>query len=177
MKLPQKISAVTIPWWEKKVSPIVLFIFVISAFVIFLFQRNLAVLFAGDIIFFLLALTRKGKVKILPSLMMIIAITFFSLLTPYGKVLYRFGNLGFAITEGALIGGLRKGLILSGMIFLSQIAISKKLNLPGKIGRFVSKVFFYLDDLTNNKIEIKLKPSQIVSEIDRIISKVYFKED
>ena len=29
----------------------------------------------------------------------------------------------------------------------------------------------------NNKIEIKLKPYQIVSEIDRIISKVYFKED
>ena len=145
MKLPQKISAVTIPWWEKKVSPMVLFIFVISAFVIFLFQRNLAVLFAGDIIFFLLALTRKGKVKIMPSIMMIIAITFFSLLTPYGKVLYRFGNLGFAITEGALIGGLRKGLILSGMIFLSQIAISKKLNLPGKIGRFVTKVFSYLE--------------------------------
>ena len=41
----------------------------------------------------------------------------------------------------------------------------------------ISSFIYEFDELSTNKIEIKLKPSQIVSEIDRIISKVYFKED
>lgn len=65
---------------------------------------------------------RKGKVRLLPSLIMIAGLTALSLLSPSGKVLRVVG--GFRLTRGALEAGLSKGLTLTGMLFASQVIFS-----------------------------------------------------
>ena len=93
-------------------------------------------------LFFLLALTRRGKLRLFPTVIMILIVVFFSLLSPYGKILLRIGgDKGFAITFGALESGLRRGIRLAGMVFLSQLIISSKISLPGELGKFAILIF------------------------------------
>lgn len=63
-------------------------------------------------------LARRGRVRLLPSFILIASLTALSLLTPSGRVLYTLGS--FRITQGALEAGLSKGLVLTGMLFASQ---------------------------------------------------------
>ena len=65
---------------------------------------------------------RKGKVRLLPPLIMIASLAALSLLSPSGKVLHVIGS--FRITRGALEAGLSKGLTLTGMLFASQVIFS-----------------------------------------------------
>lgn len=172
MRLPHKIATASVAWWEKHVPPLALFAFVLCVLPVFLFQRKLSVLAVMTALFFLLALSRRGKVRLFPSVMMVATITCFSLLTPYGKVLFRIGGpSGFAITEGAVTGGLRRGIILAGMVFLSQLSVTKALKLPGKTGMFLAQVFSYLEALTQTKPHFK--PGQIISQLDQILCQIY----
>ena len=63
-------------------------------------------------------LARRGRVRLLPSFILIASLTALSLLTPSGRVLHTLGS--FRITQGALEAGLSKGLVLTGMLFASQ---------------------------------------------------------
>lgn len=105
---------------------------------------------------------RRGKVKILPSVFITIFITLFALLSPTGKILYAFGK--FVITEDALLLGLRKSATLVGMVFLSQFAISPRLELPGKVGKFMQEVFSIFDSLTSERI--KFRRGHIIASLD-----------
>lgn len=114
-------------------------------------------------IFLVMTLIKKhGKVRILPSVFLTIFITLFALLTPNGKILYSIGN--FRITEEALLTGLQKSARLVGMVFLSQFAISPRLNLPGKLGKFLHEVFAIFDSFTAEKIQFKR--GKIISSLD-----------
>lgn len=114
-------------------------------------------------IFLVMTLIKKhGKVRILPSVFLTIFITLFALLTPNGKILYAIGN--FRITEEALLTGLQKSARLVGMVFLSQFAISPRLNLPGKLGKFLHEVFEIFDSFTAEKIQFKR--GKIISSLD-----------
>ena len=59
------------------------------------------------------------------GLLLVFAITFFSLLTPNGKVLISLGS--FNITEGALNSGLFKSGILLILQYFSKIVVSSKI--------------------------------------------------
>lgn len=114
-------------------------------------------------IFLAMTLIKKhGKVKILPSVFLTIFITIFALLTPNGKILYTIGK--FRVTEEALLTGLQKSARLVGMVFLSQFAISPRLNLPGKIGKFLHEVFAIFDMFTAERIQFKR--GKIISSLD-----------
>jgi len=169
MRLPLKFANAINLYWEKKIPNSFFFLAVLFSFPPFLFQDNINILSLEVFGFFLLALLRRGKVKVLPSFFMIISITFFSLLVPYGKVLVKFW--GFSVTQGALEGGLKKSLILVGMLFLSQLAFSKKVLLPGKIGSFISLVFFYLEEFSHRKVLLNSK--NIIESIDNNLMQVY----
>ena len=101
----------------------------------------------------ILLIKRKGKVKILPSLLITITITIFAMLEPSGKILYEKGFI--KITQGALTSGLTRSSVLVGMVFISQTAVSKEMHIPGKAGNFIGRVFAYLDYLTQNKLVFK----------------------
>lgn len=124
------------------------------------------------ILFFILASIKRKKVKILPSILVTITITFLALLSPYGKVLLTLGS--FKITSDSLILGLRRSGILAGMVFLSQIIISPKIKLPGKLGKFLKQVFYWLEKLT--EVRLKFKPKMIIETLDNRLCEIWEKE-
>jgi len=114
---------------------------------------------------------KKRRIKILPPLLVFISIVLFSLLQPYGRVL--FSIFSFDITSGALISGLRKAFILTGMVVLSRLFIKTSFKLPGKPGLFMNRVFQYLGLLTQKHIK-KGRLSSIIKAVDSRLMTVYF---
>ncbi len=152
MSLPPRLADVSRRFWGWLISPSLLFAAVVLSFPALLFQKNLAVLSGEAAAFFLLALAKRGRLRLLPSILMIVGITFFSLLSPHGQVLTRLG--GLSITAGAVETGLARGVTLAGMLFLSQLAVSPQVRLPGRIGAFVVDVFYVLDGLAGSPLGI-----------------------
>ena len=153
MKLPSSFAGACSRFWSWLISPSLLFASVMVSFPAFLFQKKLMVLLVEAVVFFLLAVTRRGKLRLLPSILMIAGITFFALFSPHGQVLARWGK--FSVTSGALEAGLIRGLTLAGMVFLSQLAVSPQLHLPGKLGGFVVDMFSLLDKLTQQRLVLR----------------------
>ncbi len=153
MKLPRRLAASCHRFWSWLISPSLLFAVVMLSFPAFLFQKNVMVLVGEATAFFFLALSRRGKLRLLPSLLMIAGITFFSLFSPHGQVVARLGTL--AITTGALEAGLRRGVTLAGMVFLSQLAVSPQVRLPGRVGTFVVDMFGVLEQLVGKQQEFR----------------------
>lgn len=96
---------------------------------------------------------RKGKVRLIPSVIMIASLTALSLLSPSGKVLHVIGSL--RITQGAIETGLSKGLTLTGMLFASQTVFaalrSRGLGQRGSFGR----IFADFARLSERGLDIK----------------------
>ena len=179
MKLPSSFARVCSRFWQWLISPSLLFVTVMVSFPAFLFQKNLMVLVIEVFVFFLLALTRRGKLRLLPSILMIAGITFFALFSPHGQVLARWGR--FSVTTGALEAGLTRGLTLAGMVFLSQLALSPQLHLPGKLGGFVVDMFSLLDKLTKERLTFKKNKKfvgikRLMSTLDEHLYLVYWSE-
>lgn len=134
-------------------------------------QENLLFVTAYFFIFLCLVSVRKKKVKILPSIFMICSITLFSLLLPFGKILFTVGK--FSVTAGALALGLKKSFVLCGMVFLSQFATSFVVKIPGKVGNLLSRIFFYFNRFSN----VEIKKGQVLQKIDNALCDVYFEDD
>lgn len=181
MKLPRRLAASCHRFWSWLISPSLLFAAVMLAFPAFLFQKNLTVLAGEAAAFFFLALTRRGKLRLLPSLLMIAGIIFFSLLSPHGQVVARWGTL--AITTGALGAGLRRGVTLAGMVFLSQLAVSPQVRLPGRVGAFVVDMFGVLEQLVGKQQEFRqaLRKKDgaggVMAALDQRLYQVYWQRE
>jgi hypothetical protein len=155
MTLPTKASAACSAFFARRASPRQLFFTAVACFPAFMLQRNLAVLAAETACFFLLALARRGKINALSPLAILVCVTVFGALTPYGRVWFRVGS--FPVTFPALAGGLRRALLLDGMVFLSQFAVSPRLTLPGRAGAVLAGVFSCLDRLTSGAPPVSAK--------------------
>jgi hypothetical protein len=178
MKLSASLTASCGAFFARSCKNEILFTALVISFPAFLLQRNVAALAAEAAFFFVFALARRGSVKILPQLILIAGITFFNTLTPFGKVLARIGE--FPLTQGALIAGLRRALVLAGMVFMSQAAMSHTVSLPGRAGAFLAKMFAALDTLTSEKIILsaaKTRPSftAIINALDERLLQSYEK--
>lgn len=123
--------------------------------------------------FILVMITRKGKVRILPSLVVIFSVTFMALLSPYGKVLLGVGK--FKITAGALENGLKRSGVLVGMVFASRCIVGRNTTLPGKAGSFISRVFFLFGSLTSTgkSSGMKLKKGAVFEQLDARLMDMY----
>ena len=177
MKLPTSFARVCSRFWSWLISPSLLFASAMLSFPAFLFQKKLVVLAVEALIFFLLALSRRGKLRLLPSILMIAGITFFALFSPHGQVLVRWGR--FSVTAGALEAGLSRGLTLAGMVFLSQLALSPQLHLPGKLGSFVVDMFTLLDKLTRERLSFskekkRARIKELAAALDARLYRVYW---
>ena len=126
------------------------------------------------LIFFILACVRCRRVRVVPSLVIIISVTFFALLSPSGEVLLTLGRL--KVTLDSLLLGLRRSGILVGMVFLSRALISPQnndsfLNHFGKAGNKLTEVFFWLNLLTEKKFSFK--KSLIIQQIDERLLEIW----
>ena len=180
MKLPSSFAGACSRFWSWLISPSLLFASVMVSFPAFLFQKKLLILAVEAFVFFLLAVTRRGKLRLLPSILMIAGITFFALFSPHGQVLARWGK--FSVTSGALEAGLTRGLTLAGMVFLSQLAVSPQLHLPGKLGGFVVDMFGLLDKLTQQRLVLRKEKKfvgmkALMSTLDEHLYQVYWSKD
>lgn len=128
---------------------------------------------------FVLAVTciaLKRHIRWLPLLLVIVMVTFFSLLSPEGKLLGEF--LGLHITLGALEAGLFRSGILVFLQLFSKISISSKIPLPGKAGKFIKAVFADYEKLTSEKFLLKDKKLKgIMEAIDERLLTVWNEEN
>ncbi len=154
---------------KKEAFALVKFAFCMLSFVFFVQIKNLCLLWSCILFFLLLdEFLKKGRVKLLPSFVIILSVTIFSLITPIGKVLFSIGS--WKITLTSLQMGLKKSGFLVGMVFISQCAVDKNLRLPGKAGSFVAGVFCYFDLLVSEKIKFSRK--NVVKSIDERLLKI-----
>lgn len=145
--------------WKNSVFWIVLSCF---AMVILMFCESILTEISIVQVFLVLNIIKRGKINIIPSLVMVFILTFFSLMNPFGEVLFSIGN--WKITLGALVSGLQHSLRLVGMVFISKFVINKNVRLPGKMGLVINYVFSVFDKLTAEKI--RFSKSNIVKTID-----------
>jgi uncharacterized membrane protein len=139
------------------------FIVALICFPVFLMIRDTRIVWLCTLVFFCMSfIKRQGKMKIVPSLFMVFFVTLFALFSPFGKVVFSFGKL--RVTLGALESGLHKSGILVGMVFLSQFAVSPRLELPGKAGIFLRSVFSVFDELTVH--HISFHRGQVIAALD-----------
>lgn len=136
----------------------------------FLFIKDVLIMAALTILFYIAARIRRRKVRILPSIIILVTVTLAALLTPAGRVLVRLGN--FPITLGALETGLSRAFTLVGMVFLSQYATSGTIKLPGTVGALLESVFIWFSRLSATKLSFK--KGKIISTLDEHLLKTYF---
>ena len=92
MKLPETISKYTKHFFNDVCKAEILFALSISCFPLFLIFSSPAVLLGIAGFFFILTLLRRGKVLILPSVIITAGIVMLALLSPSGKVLFTCAN-------------------------------------------------------------------------------------
>lgn len=112
-------------------------------------QKSVAALWAQVCVLFVMALFQRGKIRLLPSVLLTICLCFFELCTPRGKIFFAM------LTQDALRAGLRKSGTLVGMIFLSQAALSPHLRLHGTAGRFFASTLAICNALAQQQISFK----------------------
>lgn len=116
---------------------------------------------------------RRCRFRIIPSLVIIISITVFNLINPVGKVLFKIGS--FPVTQTALLIGLRKGLILTAMVFISKFLVSRRIRFPGTTGRLINETFHYFDRITS--VRLSFKPGRIIETLDNRLLECYKEND
>ena len=112
----------------------------------------------------LLAASRK-RIRVLLSAGIFASIVVVHLFKPYGSVLFSIGRV--TVTEGALKLGITKASTLVGLIFLSRFFIRTTVQFPGRIGRLLSRTFYYFEKITELWKEIEKKP--LFARLDELL--------
>lgn len=139
-----------------------------SLLVLFLFQANPLLKLLLVCLFACLAALSGKRIRFGYFLTLVVSITIFNLLTPYGQVLLQVGPL--RVTRGALVDGAAKGLTIVGLVFVSLFTVSRHLVLPGSFGLFLARSFFYFERLYGEKKRVRR--DHIIEDIDAIMERV-----
>lgn len=133
---------------------------------VLLFVSNVVVRLAVTLISFVLVILDRRKIRFLPIVLTIVSIIAFNLAVPFGKVLWE--GFGLTVTAGALEEGIKKALLMEGLLFISRWMLRYGLVLPGKLGSLVSDTLLLFTRLGQAKM--KLNPRDIISGIDAIMN-------
>lgn len=96
---------------------------------------------------------------------LILSVTFFHILAPFGRVLLEIGPI--TITEGALRSGLARGFGLVGMVFLSVAAVRPELELPGRLGGLLGRTFYHFEAVVDGRA--KLRRGDFFASLDELL--------
>ena len=119
----------------------------------FLFNTNTFTRILQAVFFFLLALLSGKKINYLMTFFTMSIIAFFSLLVPYGEILFNIAS--FRITWGALQSGLNRAFTLTGLLMLSRFCIGRDLSFPGFFGEIISDAFRVFSKMEKIKLNRK----------------------
>ena len=145
--------------------------FSLSMFILLFFSKSI---YAVSGIFLLAVIScfiKNKRVNLLPSLALILSVTFFSILVPHGKILAEIWKL--KITDGAIFSGLERSIKLCSCVFLSKLIADKNMKLPSRAGLFMSLVFEYFEKLSENIGNKKITFSNFVSLLDEKLEKAF----
>ncbi|MDF1566419.1 MAG: hypothetical protein P1P77_00205 [Spirochaetaceae bacterium] len=107
------------------------------------------------LLFAVLAVLAGKKMRWGYFIILVLSVTFFHLLAPWGRVLMTIGPL--PITLGALENGLIRGFTLVGMVFLSVAAVRPELELPGRLGGLLGRTFYHFDAVLEGRRRLSRK--------------------
>lgn len=159
---------------ERKSSPKFQFLvlaFSLSMFILLFFSKSIYAV-SGIFLLAVIACFMKNKrVNLLPSLALILSVTFFSILVPHGKILAEIWKL--KITDGAIFSGLERSIKLCSCVFLSKLIADKNMKLPSRAGLFMFLVFEYFEKLSENIGNKKITFSNFVSLLDEKLEKAF----
>lgn len=133
------------------------------------FQSHL-LLRAGQCLIALLFAAASGRrIRLMPSLLLLIAVTGVHLATPTGRILFRV--LGLPITLGSLETGLSKSLLLIGLVYVSRSVVRTEWIMRPGSRSFAALVLADFDALTRRREEFRatsrrLSISRLVRSID-----------
>lgn len=145
--------------------------FSLSMFILLFFSKSIYAV-SGIFLLAVIACFMKNKrVNPLPSLALILSVTFFSILVPHGKILAEIWKL--KITDGAIFSGLERSIKLCSCVFLSKLIADKNMKLPSRAGLFMSLVFEYFEKLSENIGNKKITFSNFVSLLDEKLEKAF----
>ncbi|MCL2092657.1 MAG: Gx transporter family protein [Treponema sp.] len=108
--------------------------------------------------------------------LVILTVTFFNLLIPYGEILYTAGPL--VISSGALAGGLYRGLTLGGLFMVSRFSIRRGLVLPGLLGEILSEALGVFAALSEEPLKLRTKADRagFLGQLDHLLVGIQKKE-
>jgi len=121
----------------------------------FLFTDGLAGKAVLALFFAILAVSAGKHLRWGYFLIVVLSVTFFHILSPWGRVLLEIGPL--TITTGALESGLIRGITLIGMVFLSVAAVRPELKFPGRFGGLLGRTFYYFDVIIEGRKRLSRK--------------------
>ncbi|MDR2418945.1 MAG: hypothetical protein LBD79_07805 [Treponema sp.] len=132
---------------------------------VFLFNPSTELRFVQFLLFWFYAWLLGKKNNALITLCVMLGITGFNLITPYGKVLAEWGS--FRLTHGALMGGLHKAITLEGLLMLSRASVHPELHLPGSFGALLVDCFHILEQISSRQALIR--SGHIIEGIDALL--------
>ncbi len=138
----------------------------------YLFQTNLVIRVLQVLLFAWLATVNGKRIKWVYFIVMVVSITFFHTLNPFGEVLARIGP--YTITRGALRDGLMRGFTIVGLVFISLFSIRPDLKLPGRLGGLLGRVFWYFERIFDSKRRIRV--SAIIESVDEVLESLFVPE-
>jgi heptaprenyl diphosphate synthase len=142
-----------------------LFVAGLCAMPALLFNPDAGGRIAQFLLFWVFAVLAGKKNNPLMTVLVVLGITAFNLLVPYGEVLVSLG--AFDITAGALAAGLRRGATLEGLFMLSRVCVRRDLRLPGSFGALVGESFRILSLITERKRRIRAK--HLIADLDGLM--------
>lgn len=151
------------------IAPFPIFLCGLVCIPAFVLQQNLAVRLGQVAVFLAISAGMGKRVRLLPNIIITIGIVAAQILFPFGHVLFFIGR--FPVTLGAIRAGILKSALLIGMIYLSRLAVRPDLRLPGRFGKYISRVFFYFEKLTELKRQTDSKKlrGSLVRRLDNIL--------
>jgi len=117
-------------------------------------------------LFFCLLVWFSGK-KINPlfTILIIVFITAFNLIIPYGRVLFSIGS--FKITSGALKAGIHRAVTLEALVMLSKVSVRQDLKIPGAFGEILGESLRIFSVMMSKKNRITVR--NFIADIDSLL--------
>lgn len=155
--------------WESIFDPARLALTGVVLSMALLFQPGIAVRIAMLAAAALAAWLSGRRLSPLTTLLVMAGIVGANILVPVGRKLATIGPL--AITDLALLDGIRKAVTFEALMFISKACLGSSLRLPGKFGAFFAEALRGYDRILEQKARVRL--NGFLTIIDNILLSVY----